>query len=75
MDAYPANDAILMASFGDPQRDEIAKHEIANAFPNRKVVQLRIDSIAEGGGGIHCLTQPMPAILTGLPFTSTRYEI
>lgn len=61
LNAYPANGAVIMATFGDPQRDALAKREIANAFPGREVVQLRIDSIAEGGGGIHCLTQPMPA--------------
>lgn len=73
LNAYPANGAVIMASFGDPQRDEIAGQEIANAFPDRAVVQLRINSIAEGGGGIHCLTQPMPTIRAAVSaLTSTR---
>jgi agmatine/peptidylarginine deiminase len=29
--------------------------------PGREVVQLDIDAIAAGGGGIHCLTQQQPA--------------
>ncbi|MEY4909848.1 MAG: hypothetical protein RL260_3566, partial [Pseudomonadota bacterium] len=30
-------------------------------FPTREVVQLNIDGIAAGGGGIHCTTQQEPA--------------
>jgi agmatine deiminase len=30
-------------------------------FPGRDIVQLNIDAIAAGGGGIHCTTQQQPA--------------
>ncbi|RBB94355.1 agmatine deiminase family protein, partial [Pseudomonas sp. MWU12-2115] len=30
-------------------------------FPGREVVQLDIDAVAAGGGGIHCTTQQQPA--------------
>ncbi|MEG0140836.1 MAG: agmatine deiminase family protein, partial [Comamonas sp.] len=30
-------------------------------FPGREIVQLNIDAIAAGGGGIHCTTQQQPA--------------
>jgi agmatine deiminase len=61
LNAYVANGAVIGARFGDPERDEAARQALAKAFPGCKIVMLRIDSIADGGGGIHCLTQPMPA--------------
>jgi agmatine deiminase len=30
-------------------------------FPDRRVLQVPIDNIAVGGGGIHCITQQEPA--------------
>lgn len=51
-----------MAGFRDPERDARAKAEVAWLFPDREIVQIRIDHLAEGGGGIHCLTQSMPAL-------------
>ena len=60
LNAYVANGAIVTARFGDRQRDAEARRTIARAFPGRRIVMLRIDHIADGGGGIHCLTQPMP---------------
>ena len=50
-----------MPKFGDHRADEAAHQVIAQAFPDRRVVQLRIDAIAEGGGGIHCITQQQPS--------------
>lgn len=60
LNAYVANGAVIGARFGDAQRDAAARRALARAFPGRKVEMLRIDNIADGGGGIHCLTQPMP---------------
>lgn len=60
LNAYVANGAVIGAQFGDPKRDVAAKKTLAKAFPGREIVMLRIDAIANGGGGVHCLTQPMP---------------
>ncbi|WP_316186471.1 agmatine deiminase family protein [Bradyrhizobium sp. SZCCHNRI2014] len=60
LNAYVANGAVIVAKFGDPDRDESARRTLAVSFPGRKIVMLRIDAIAAGGGGVHCLTQPMP---------------
>jgi agmatine deiminase len=62
LNAYVANGAVIGARFCDKERDEAARKALSKAFPGREVILLRIDNIADGGGGVHCLTQPMPAI-------------
>ena len=61
LNAYVANGAVIGARFSDPQRDRLAQIALAKAFPEREIILLDINNLAEGGGGIHCLTQPMPA--------------
>jgi agmatine deiminase len=34
---------------------------LSQLYPDREVVQLDIDAIAAGGGGIHCVTSHQPA--------------
>lgn len=60
LNAYIANGAVIASRFGDSERDERAGEALARAFPGREIILLRIDAIAAGGGGIRCLTQPMP---------------
>lgn len=60
LNAYVANGAVIGARFRDPERDLAAQDALREAFPGREIIMLRIDAIARGGGGIHCLTQPMP---------------
>jgi agmatine deiminase len=55
------NDAVLIPAFGDPASDSAALGTFRNAFKDRQIVQLRIDAICAGGGGIHCVTQQQPA--------------
>uniref|UniRef100_A0A7S4DM37 Agmatine deiminase n=1 Tax=Lotharella globosa TaxID=91324 RepID=A0A7S4DM37_9EUKA len=57
---YVANGAVFCPEFGDKKADKRAFEIIQKAFPSRKVVQLNIDGIAYGGGGIHCVTQQEP---------------
>jgi agmatine deiminase len=59
LNAYVANGAVISACFGDTERDEAARDALARAFPERGIIMLKINHIANGGGGIHCLTQPM----------------
>jgi len=33
---------------------------LAKLYPGRDIVQLNIDPIAGGGGGIHCVTKNLP---------------
>lgn len=62
LNAYVANGAVIGASFGDPNRDAAARMALAMAFRGREIIMLRIDHIANGGGGVHCLTQSMPTV-------------
>jgi len=62
LNAYVANGAVIGAKFDDLTRDRMAKHVLKSTFPGREVVLLNINHLGEGGGGIHCLTQPMPTL-------------
>lgn len=58
---YVCNGAVIAPQFGDPDTDGAAERELARLFPDRRVVQIDIDAVAAGGGGIHCTTQQEPA--------------
>ncbi|MCC3779499.1 agmatine deiminase family protein [Streptomyces sp. UNOB3_S3] len=57
---YVANGAVFMPRFGDAKADDHAKGILQDHFPKRDVVQVKIDTIASGGGGIHCSTHDQP---------------
>ncbi len=59
---YVVNGAVILPEFGDASADALAKNRVAELFPGRAVVQLNIDAIAAGGGGIHCTTQQQPKV-------------
>ena len=54
-----ANGAIIMPAYGIPADDEAAA-VLAKTFPDREVVPVRINHLAHGGGGVHCITQQQP---------------
>ncbi|MFH9354884.1 agmatine/peptidylarginine deiminase [Kitasatospora sp. NPDC017646] len=56
------NGGVVTAQFGDPHKDAAARDTLAAAFPGRAVVQLDVDRLMTGGGGIHCSTmhEPLP---------------
>ncbi|MFD0574680.1 agmatine deiminase family protein [Kitasatospora gansuensis] len=57
---YTVNRAVIAPQFGDRYADGVAYAVLQAAYPDRRVVQLNIDAIASGGGGIHCATQSEP---------------
>ena len=57
---YVCNGAVIAPEFGDKQADANAKSTLEQLFPDRDIVQLNIDGLAAGGGGIHCTTQQEP---------------
>ncbi|WP_439864980.1 agmatine deiminase family protein [Pseudomonas antarctica] len=56
------NGAVIAPEFGDPVADRKALDLLTRLYPNRTVVQLNIDAIAAGGGGIHCVTHHQPVV-------------
>ncbi|MFE5717333.1 agmatine deiminase family protein [Streptomyces erythrochromogenes] len=59
---YTVNGAVIAPQFGDGPADGLAYDILRAAYPDRQVVQVAIDNIAAGGGGIHCATQSHPAV-------------
>ncbi|MFD9845681.1 agmatine deiminase family protein [Streptomyces parvus] len=57
---YVANDSVFMPKFGDRKADKRARSILQEHFPERDIVQVGIDTIASGGGGIHCATHDQP---------------
>lgn len=60
MNYYVCNGAVIAPEFGDEAADATAREVLASLFPDREIVQLDIDALAAGGGGIHCATQQQP---------------
>jgi agmatine deiminase len=59
---YLCNGAVMMPKFGDRAADHAARSLVHELYPDREIVQLAINNLAEGGGGIHCVTQQQPAV-------------
>ncbi len=57
---FVINGAVIAPEFGDVEADGRARDLLARLYPGRKIVQLNIDAIASGGGGIHCVTNQLP---------------
>ncbi|HDX4061438.1 TPA: agmatine deiminase family protein, partial [Citrobacter freundii] len=54
------NDAVIAPQFGDKRTDRNTHAILQELFIDREIIQLNIDGIAAGGGGIHCATQQQP---------------
>ncbi|HEF4760183.1 TPA: agmatine deiminase family protein [Pseudomonas putida] len=59
---FVINGAIIAPEFGDKTADRKAFDLLSKLYPDREVVQLNIDAIAAGGGGIHCVTSHQPMV-------------
>lgn len=57
---FVINGAVIAPEFGDAVADRKALDLLSQLYPNRRVVQLNIDAITAGGGGIHCVTNHQP---------------
>jgi agmatine deiminase len=56
-----ANGGLIMPSFGDIS-DDPAFRIFSSLFPDRNIIQLAVDDLVVGGGGLHCITQQEPAV-------------
>jgi len=43
-------------------REDAPLSIIRNAFPQRKVIGVNGKILAQGGGGVHCITQQVPLV-------------
>ena len=57
---YPVNGAVIVPTTGHAADDGVLDL-IAHAYPGRRVVAVPGAVLAYGGGGVHCITQPVPA--------------
>ena len=54
------NGGVIVPQYGD-KNDKLALKQVQAMFPERKVVGVRTEEVAYGGGNIHCITQQQPA--------------
>jgi len=59
---FVINGAVIAPEFGDKAADASAFDLLSRLYPGREVVQLDIDAISAGGGGIHCVTSHEPMV-------------
>jgi agmatine deiminase len=59
---YLANGAVIAPCYG-AHSDAVARERLSACSPDREVVMVPIAHIAEGGGGIHCITQQQPSLV------------
>ena len=60
INSYLVNGGVVMPCYG-VAADTVVREIFRSLFPDRRIREVRIDNIAIGGGGIHCITQQEPA--------------
>jgi agmatine deiminase len=60
INSYQANGGLVVPTAGSAY-DEVGLERIREIFPEREVVGVPTPVLAYGGGGIHCITQQVPA--------------
>jgi len=56
------NGAVLVPTYGQPERDDLAASLISKAFPEREIVRIDSRTIIRQHGSIHCCTMQYPRI-------------
>ncbi len=58
---YVADDALIVPVTG-AETDGAALELLAGLYPGREAVPVSGTTLAHGGGGVHCITQQVPAL-------------
>src|SRR5678815_252652 len=74
LDFYLANGGLVALAFGDEERDAKACETLSEAYPDRRVRQIRVDALCAGGSGIHCATLQEPSNTGSSIFASQNLE-
>ena len=61
MNSYQANGGLVVPTAGCAA-DEDALERLAEIFPQREIVGVPAQVLAYGGGGVHCISQQVPAV-------------
>jgi agmatine deiminase len=61
MNFYLCNGGAVVPVAGSEDERERALATIADAYPDREIVGVASEVLAYGGGGVHCITQQVPA--------------
>jgi agmatine deiminase len=64
VNSYLGNGVVVLPAFGVPE-DAAAQEVYRGLFPNHKIIAVPGREILLGGGNIHCVTQQVPAGVTG----------
>jgi agmatine deiminase len=59
---YQANQGGVVVPLGGVSKDEKALAHLRKVLPDRQVVGVPTPVVTWGGGGVHCITQQMPAL-------------
>lgn len=62
LNLYLCNNAVILPKFGDDVADAAAVAAVTPYKGSRTIVQVDIEGIASGGGGLHCATIQVPAV-------------
>lgn len=60
VNSYLVNGGVIMPEYGTPG-DAVARAILRDLFPGRRVRGVDVRNVCVGGGGIHCITQQVPA--------------
>ncbi len=61
MNFYLCNGAVIVPVSGDKKQDDKPLGILREVFAGRKIVPVPGNILARGGGGVHCITQQIPA--------------
>jgi agmatine deiminase len=62
MNFYIANDCVVVPTTGDRRQDNAPMAILKELFDDRDVIGISGRVLGDGGGGIHCITQQVPAV-------------